>query len=115
MTPPQNHPLDSIAQMLHATAQARIYVAGMSKEDFMADPKTQDAVIMNILVIGELAARLLDKHPGFASQYPQIPWQFMKGIRNRMAHGYFELDMDVIWDTVATELLVLENNLGAVR
>lgn len=115
MTSPQSRPLDSIAQMLHATAQARIYVEGMSKEDFIADPKTQDAVIMKILVIGELAARMLDKHAAFVSQHPQIPWQFMKGIRNRMAHGYFELDMDVIRDTVTTELPVLENNLRSIR
>lgn len=81
MTPPQNRPLNHIAQMLHATAQARIYVEGMSKEDSMADPKTQDAVIMKILVIGELAARMLDKHADFALLHPQIPWQFMKGIR----------------------------------
>lgn len=115
MTPPQNRPLDIVAQMLHATVQARTHDEGMSKEDFMADPKTQDAVIMKILVIGELAARMLDKHAGFVAQHPQIPWQFMKGIRNRMAHGYFELDLGIIWDTVATELLVLENNLRSIR
>lgn len=115
MIPPQDRPLDNIAQMLHTTGQARIYVEGMSKEDFLADPKTQDAVIMKILVIGELATRMLDKHADFAAQHPQIPWQFMKGIRNRMAHGYFELDLDVIWDTVTTELLVLEKNLGSIR
>lgn len=115
MTAPQNRPLDIIAQMLHATARARIYVEGMSKEDFMADPKTQDAVVMKILIIGELAAKILDKHTDFVAQHPQIPWQFMKGIRNRMADGYFELDLGIIWDTVATDLLVLENNLRSIR
>ena len=115
MTPPQNRQADYVALMLTATSQARSYSEGMAKADFLDDAKTQDAVIMKLLVIGELAAQLLDEHKEFTGNHPEIPWHQMKGMRNRMAHGYFELNMDVVWDTIQLALPDLETNLRAIQ
>ena len=60
--------------MLSAAGQASSYIEGMSKDDFLTDAKTQDAVIMKLLVIGELAAQLFDEHAEFVSSHPEIPW-----------------------------------------
>ncbi len=86
--------------MRQSARQAIEYVLGMDQIAFDQDPKTVDAVIMKLLVIGELAAKVLEEDASFAQANPNVPWLKMKGMRNRMAHGYFELDHEVVWDTV---------------
>lgn len=100
--------LDHIRQ---AATDACAFVEGMSKTDFLADKRTQQAIVMSLIVIGEAASRLLQEHEEFASRHPDIPWRSMKGMRNRIAHGYFEIDLDVVWDTVQTALPALLKNL----
>jgi uncharacterized protein with HEPN domain len=102
---------DYVEHILDAARQACGYVAGMSKEVFMQDRKTQDAVILKLLVIGEAAAQILDEHSSFAEQRPDIPWNQMKGMRNRMVHGYFETNLDLVWETVQVFLPELERKL----
>lgn len=114
MTNQPNRQSDCVERMLNAAGQAKSYIGTMTKEDFLADTKTQDAVIMKLLVIGELAAQLLEDHAEFAASWPTIPWFQMKGMRNRMAHGYFELDMDIVWDTVQKAIPDLETNLRSI-
>jgi uncharacterized protein with HEPN domain len=91
---------DYIGHMIEAISLARSHVEGMSKNDFLADKKTQQAVILNIIVIGEAATKIADESPEFAAAHANIPWKQMRGMRNRMAHGYFEINLDVVWDTV---------------
>lgn len=102
---------DYVDHILDATQQVGIYVHGISKEVFMQDRKTQDAVILKVLVIGEAAAQLLDEHSDFASTRSDIPWHQMKGMRNRMVHGYFETNLDLVWATVQVFLPELERKL----
>jgi uncharacterized protein with HEPN domain len=85
-------------QMLTAANDARGFVNGMSKEGFLADKRTQQAVVMSLVVIGEAAARIMDKHREFIASNPGIPWRGMRGMRNRVAHGYFDVNLDVVWD-----------------
>ncbi len=103
--------VDYIEHILDATRQVRSYVAETSKEMFMQDRKTQDADILKILVIGEAAAQILDEHGTFAKQRSDIPWNQMKGMRNRMVHGYFETNLDLVWETVQVFLPDLECKL----
>ena len=84
---------------------------GLASADFFTDSKTQDAVMMQLLVIGELATKIVADHP---SPPAAIPWQQIKGMRNRMAHGYHSVDLQVVWDTVQTALPALEKQLRAL-
>lgn len=59
---------------------------------------------MSLIVIGEAAAKIMDSYPEFARAHPEIHWRGMRGMRNRIAHGYFEINLDVVWDTVRTAL-----------
>ena len=77
----------------------------------MADKRTNQAVVMNLIIIGEIAARIMDRHPDFARADHQIPWQGMRGMRNRIAHGYFEIDLAIVWDTVIHAIPELLRNL----
>lgn len=105
---------DYLDHMLDAIRLARSYVDGLAKEEFMADRKTQQAVILNIVIIGEASTKLVDENLGFADQHPEIPWKQMRGMRNRMAHGYFEIDLDIVWDTVLLSLPDLERKIAAI-
>lgn len=102
-------------QMHEAASQALAYVEGMDKAAFVTDKRTQQAVVLNLLVIGKLAAKLLEQHGDFVLEHPGIAWASMKGMRNRIAHGYFELDIGVVWETVQRALPDLLARLPAVR
>jgi uncharacterized protein with HEPN domain len=87
---------DTLTHMRNAAALAHSYVDAMSKAAFASDVRTQQAVIMNLVIIGELATKLIKDHGDFIAQHPQIPWASMKGMRNRIAHGYFEINLEVV-------------------
>lgn len=106
---------DYLDQMLTAANDARRFVDGMSKEDFLADKRTQQAVVMSLVIIGEAAARIMDKHSEFIADHPEIPWRGMRGMRNRVAHGYFDVNLDVVWDTTQTALPDLLFRLERLR
>ena len=106
--------LDYLAHMLDAIRQARGYVEGLSKQDFLDDKKTQDAVILKLLVLGEAAAQIVNECPDFAGQHPEIPWKEMRGMRNRMAHGYFDTNLDIVWDTLHSSLPDLEEKVARI-
>lgn len=103
---------DWLDDMYNAAQQACRYVEGMNRDGFLADAKTQDAVTMKVLVIGELAAKLLERDPERCAMHAQIPWAMMKGMRNRIAHGYFEIDLGVVWVTVQRALPELIGQLA---
>ena len=86
----------------------------MAKVDFLVDRRTQQAVILNLITIGEAAARMVNEYPGYATVHPEIPWAQMRGMRNRMAHGYFDINLDTVWDTVQASLPDLEEKIGKI-
>ncbi len=102
---------DLLDHMLAAIRLAGAYVEGLSREEFLADTRTQQAVILNIVIIGEAATRLVAEYPEFVARYADIPWKQMRGMRNRMAHGYFDIDLNIVWETIKTSLPVLERQL----
>ena len=99
---------DYLAHMRQAIADAQSFTEGMAQPDFEQDKRTQQAVVMSLIVLGEAATKVMDKHPEFAAQHAGIPWHNMRGMRNRIAHGYFEIDLGVVWDTLQTALPALK-------
>ncbi|AUL99986.1 DUF86 domain-containing protein [Zoogloeaceae bacteirum Par-f-2] len=100
----ENRLTDYLDHMRQAARDACGFVQGLSKEDFLADKRTQQAVIMSLIIIGEAATKVMERHAVFADQHKQVPWRAMRGMRNRIAHGYFDINLDVVWDTVQTAL-----------
>ena len=84
------------------------------RTEFLSDTKTQDAVILKLIVIGEAATQVMDEAPEFAEVNSEVPWRQLRGMRNRMAHGYFEIDMGIVWATVTASLPELEKNLRRI-
>ena len=106
---------DYLDHMLEAALQACAYVEGLSKEEFLDDKRTQQAVILNLILIGEEATKLLKDDEAFADQHPEVPWRSMKGMRNRIAHGYFEINLETVWETIQTALPQLSAQLPTIR
>ncbi len=106
---------DYLDHLQQAATDACSFVEGLSKDDFLADKRTQQAIVMNLIIIGEAATKVMDRHPEFTQAHPAVPWRSMRGMRNRIAHGYFEINLDVVWDTVQMALPQLLKQLPAVR
>ncbi len=87
-----------------AASDAISFVEGLSKEEFLEDRRTQQAVVMSLIIIGEASTKIMDQHADFTALHAQIPWRSMRGMRNRIAHGYFEINLDVVWDTLQSAL-----------
>jgi uncharacterized protein with HEPN domain len=106
---------DYLDHMQQAATDACNFVEGMAKEDFLEDKRTQQAVIMSLIIIGEAATKVMDGYAAFTQTHAQVPWRSMRGMRNRIAHGYFDINLDVVWDTVQTALPDLLALLPGVR
>lgn len=70
---------------------------------------------MDFIIIGEAATKVTEGHAEFTQAHPEVPWRSMRNMRNRMAHGYFDINLDVVWETVQEWLLALLKQLPAVR
>ncbi|MCF8080584.1 MAG: DUF86 domain-containing protein [Desulfobacterales bacterium] len=93
-----------IEDILNSIQAIREYTKGMKFEEFVSDRKTVDAVIRNLIVIGEASARI----PGSVRQnHPKIPWIDMSDIRNFVVHEYFRVSDKIVWETVKNDLPLL--------
>ena len=91
------------------------FVEGLAKDDFLADKRTQQAVIMSLIIIGEAATKVMEGYAAFTLAHPELPWRNMRGMRNRMAHGYFDVNLELVWQTAQEWLPELLKQLPAVR
>ncbi|GAB4250134.1 MAG: DUF86 domain-containing protein [Acidobacteriota bacterium] len=101
-----------VADIIEAIERIERYVAGMNRDGFLADEKTIDAVVRNLEIIGEASNRLPHS---FQAQHPEIEWRRIVGLRNRIVHDYFGLDLEIIWEILQHELHVLKAKLSAIR
>jgi uncharacterized protein with HEPN domain len=103
---------EMLEHMRDAVRQSLEFTEGMDKDMFLADKRTQQAVILNLVILGEAATKLMDRHPEIVEAHPEIEWRAMRGMRNRIAHGYYDINLEVVWETVAMALPDLAERLG---
>ena len=106
-----NRLADCIEHIRQAAGDACQFVQGMDKEGFLVDRRTQRAVVMSLVIVGEAATKVMDQYPDFTAAHPLVPWRSM---RNRIAHGCFDINLDVVWETLQTALPALLQQLPAV-
>jgi uncharacterized protein with HEPN domain len=98
---PKRDPDPLIEDMLAAFRKIERYTVDMDHERFRQDEKTIDAVARNLEILGEATRQLPEE---FIAQFPNVPWRQMAGLRNRIVHDYFGLDLEIIWQVVRHDL-----------
>jgi len=99
---------DSIDDIRRAVALIGEFTQGIVIEDFQNDEKTQFAVVRCFEIIGEAAKRIPRE---FADSHPGIPWKIMAGMRDRLIHGYDQIDIPLIWRTIVNDIPSLSRKL----
>lgn len=96
-----------IQQILESISKIELFVADLDRNKFSSDAKTQSAIIMQLTLIGEIAKKVSSKTKELAN----LPWKDIAGFRDQAIHNYFEIDLDVVWDTIITDIPVLKKEL----
>ena len=89
--------IDFVEDIVNAMNKAIMFVEGMSYEEFSQDEKTVFAVIRALEIIGEAVKNIPDN---VRKNYPEIPWKGMTGMRDKVIHQYFGVDLKVVWETI---------------
>ena len=76
----------------------------MDEAQFLQSEMVQDAVIRNFEIIGEASHNIENHFPEYAAAHPELPLAFAYQMRNAVAHGYFKVDMEIVWKTVQNDL-----------
>ena len=105
---PKRDPDLLLEDILAAVRKIARYTSGMDEEQFRQDDKTVDAVVRNLEIIGEATRHLPED---FLARHPDVPWRQIAGMRNRLVHEYFGVDLDLIWQVIREHLPQLQARL----
>lgn len=96
--------VDYLSHILEAIARIQRYVEELDETMFLTDELVQDAVIRNLEIIGEASQNIAKHYPEFALQHADVPFAIAYEMRNALAHGYFKVDLQVVWQTIVRDL-----------
>ena len=100
-----------LRHMLDAAREARSFTQGQSRKDLDLSRMLVLALVKDIEIVGEAAARVSED---VQRSHPDIPWSDIIGMRHRLIHAYFEINLDILWETVVTDLPPLIASLEKV-
>jgi len=102
---------ERLADIVEAAKKIAVRTA-WGRAAFDADEDTQIVLLHLILVVGEVATGLSD---GFIAQHPEVPWRQIIATRNRVVHGFFEVDPDILWDVAVIDVPQLASQVLAIQ
>lgn len=111
-TPPQRDPRIILDEILTSIAMIQSYLTQMTQDQFRAQPLIQDGVVRRLEIIGEAATQL---PADLKTRFTTVEWRAMTTMRNRLIHGYFAVNLTIVWDTIQRDLPVLETQIRAIR
>lgn len=106
-----NEFLDYVEDILDAMEKAEIMLEGVTFEEFADDFRINFVVVRALEIVGEATKRL---PMSLRKQYPDIPWQRMAGMRDRIIHGYDAIDYQIVWDAVKQEIPQVKPHLQQI-
>ncbi|MCX7160940.1 MAG: DUF86 domain-containing protein [Proteobacteria bacterium] len=95
---------DYLGHILEAIERIGSYSAGLTESAFLESKLVQDAVVRNLEVIGEAARNIERRYPEFVQAHTEVPWISAYEMRNALAHGYFRIDLAIVWRTIHANL-----------
>lgn len=101
-----------IEHMLNSIAKIEEYILDIGKDQFLEESLIQDAVIRQIEVIGEASKLISEKTK---SKNPNIPWKDIAGMRDKLIHAYFGVDLEAVWDTVKKDIPSLKKGIEKLK
>ena len=101
-----------IEDIWEAVEKIEHHTENITAEKFFRDTKTTDAVVRNLEIIGEASNRLSDD---FKQNHSEIEWHKIVGLRHRVVHEYFGVDLDIIWQILEKDLQAFKNRLESIR
>ena len=105
---------DYLGHMAEAIDRIEEYTSGIDKATFCATQLLIDGVIRNIEVLGEASNKVRKHHRDFADVHPEVPWQGAYEMRSVVAHDYFKVDLDIVWDTIKNDLPGMRGEIQAL-
>ena len=106
--------IDDLSRLHHmqdAAREAIDFISGKTRTDLDNNRMLVLAIVKDLEIIGEAAGRISAE---CRARHPEIPWSVMIGMRNRLTHAYFSIDLDIVWDTVTNNLAPLVDQLERV-
>lgn len=100
-----------LEHILESIEKIETFLKGITKFEFDRDVMIQDAVLRNIEIIGEATKKITKQ---FTESHPEIPWQDMAGMRDKLIHDYLDVDLDVVWKTVEVDLPLLKELINKI-
>lgn len=105
---------DYLAHILQAIERIQKYTGDLDESGFMQSDIAQDAVVRNFEIIGEASRNIERLEPDFIAQHPELPLKFAYDMRNQLAHGYFQVDLAIVWRTAKRNLPALGEQIRAI-
>ena len=100
-----------ISDILECIRSVRVFIGTMDFDDFVNNDLVSSAVVLKLIIIGEAAKNLPLE---IKDSNPDIPWNSMSGLRDRVAHGYFGIDYEIIWEVVKKQLPALKPRIADI-
>ena len=111
---PQRLP-DYLNHILEAIERIEEYVSELDEMAFLGNKLVQDAVVRNFEVIGEASNNIEKRFPEFVAAHPELPLTSAYQMRNAVAHGYFQVDFEILWKTIQRDLPGLHTKVEEIR
>jgi uncharacterized protein with HEPN domain len=102
---------DYLRHIAQSIERIQRYTHDIDQIGFLANAMVQDAVIRNFEVIGEASHNIETRFPDFAVNHPELPLAFAYQMRNAVAHGYFKVDLEIVWKTIQADLSKLQTTV----
>jgi uncharacterized protein with HEPN domain len=106
---------DYLDHILEAIERIEEYVADLEETSFLGNKLVQDAVIRNFEVIGEASNNIEKRFPEFVAAHPELPLASAYQMRNAVAHGYFQVDFEILWKTIRRDLPSLHTKVEEIQ
>jgi uncharacterized protein with HEPN domain len=106
---------DFLKHIIDAIERIDRYTDDLDESAFLNNSMVQDAVIRNFEIIGEASNNIEKHYPEFASSHPELPLAFAYQMRNAVAHGYFSVDLEIVWKTIKNDLPIFYKSLLAIE